>query len=145
MVTPSTTETFGNVVLEAMASGLSVVSADAPSARALITPGENGFLCPPDRKEAYVEVVEKLIASPGLRAKIGGAARNISLTHSWEDVSSTVERAYLHLQKQHRLQLPPLGGRAARRLSTRLTARDDAALPPRSSLSNTPSGKRADW
>ena len=43
LLSPSTTEAFGNVVLEAMAAGLAVVSADAPSARALITDGETGL------------------------------------------------------------------------------------------------------
>jgi len=97
MVTPSTTETFGNVVLEAMASGLPVVSADVPSARALITHAANGFLCPARDEDAYVEAVAALIASPALRAEIGAAARASSGHHAWDDACAGVERAYRSL------------------------------------------------
>jgi len=97
MVTPSTTETFGNVVLEAMASGLPVVSADVASARALITHAANGFLCPARDEDAYVEAVAGLIASPGLRAEIGAAAQASSRSHTWDDACAGVERAYRSL------------------------------------------------
>lgn len=101
MLNPSTTETFGNVVLEAMASGVAVVSADAPSARALITDGENGFLCSAADATTYAASVEALIASPSLRARIAAAAREISATYCWDAASSSVEGAYRRLQ-EHR-------------------------------------------
>lgn len=100
MLTPSTTETFGNVVLEAMASGLPVVSADAPSARGLITHGHDGFLCPADDAAAYIAQVQALIASPALRAGIGAAARETSAKHCWDDASSSVERVYRKLEER---------------------------------------------
>ncbi len=102
MLAPSTTETFGNVVLEAMASGVSVVSADAPSARQLIKHGENGFLCPAKDLRRYITEIEALIASPALRSKIGAAARKSSEKHSWADASASVEgvyRALVHTAK----------------------------------------------
>lgn len=99
MLTPSTTETFGNVVLEAMASGLPVVSADAPSARGLITHDRDGFLCSADDEAAYIASLERLIGSPALRAEIGAAARRSSRKHSWDDASSSVERVYRGLTR----------------------------------------------
>jgi glycosyltransferase involved in cell wall biosynthesis len=94
MLTPSITETFGNVVLEAMASGLPVVSADAPSARGLIDHGRTGFLCSPTDVDAYVKAVETLAISPTLARTIGAAGREASSAFSWDDASAAVERAY---------------------------------------------------
>ncbi|MBV9841329.1 MAG: glycosyltransferase family 1 protein [Sphingomonadaceae bacterium] len=94
MLTPSVTETFGNVVLEAMASGLPIVSADAPSARALIDDGATGYLCPPYEAAGYAAIAERLAVSPDLRNAIGFAATQASEAYSWEAASADVERAY---------------------------------------------------
>ena len=94
MLTPSTTETFGNVVLEAMACGLPVVSADAPSARALIDDGRTGFLSPPREAAHYAATIERLITVPDLRRAVGAAARAASAAYSWDAASASVERAY---------------------------------------------------
>lgn len=53
-VFPSVTETFGNVTLEAMASGLAVVAYDYAAARLHIVDGVNGFTAPFDDREAYL-------------------------------------------------------------------------------------------
>lgn len=94
MLTPSTTETFGNVVLEAMASGLPVVSADAPSARALIQDGRTGFLVRPRDAGHYAETIAALITASDRRRTIGEAARRASDAYSWAAASASVERAY---------------------------------------------------
>lgn len=93
MVSPSTTEAFGNVVLEAMASGVAVVSADTPSARALIDPGATGILCAPDAG-AYAEAAAHLIHSPEERRRLGAAARAASEKFSWDAASIAAEDAY---------------------------------------------------
>ena len=94
MLTPSTTETFGNVVLEAMASGLAIVSADAPSTRALLDDGRTGLLCPPSDVQAYADAVANLIVDPDRRRQLGSAAREESAAYSWDAASAAVERAY---------------------------------------------------
>ncbi len=94
MVAPSTTETFGNVMLEAMASGLAIVSADAQSARALLTNGETGLLCAPRGIEGYADAVMALIDAPVTRWRIGAAARRASESFSWDAASESVVRAY---------------------------------------------------
>jgi glycosyltransferase involved in cell wall biosynthesis len=97
MLTPSTTETFGQVVLEAMAGGVPVVSADAPSGRALLSDGETGLLCPPRDVAAYVAAIERLAASPQRRAAMGAAAREASAAYSWDAASESVARVYRSL------------------------------------------------
>ncbi len=53
---PSVTETFGNVTLEAMASGLAVVAYDYAAARQHIRSGMNGFIAPFDDRQAYLDL-----------------------------------------------------------------------------------------
>jgi glycosyltransferase involved in cell wall biosynthesis len=95
MLTPSTTETFGNVVLEAMASGLAIVSADAPSARALLRDGVTGLLCPAANADGYVAAVTALLTSSTRRYDLGMAARAASESYSWDSASRSVEQAYV--------------------------------------------------
>ena len=99
MLSPSTTETFGNVVLEAMASGLPVVHADTPSATALLRDGETGLICPPRDETAYAEAVLRLIRSPELRRKLGATAREASTAFSWDAASASVVEVYRALKE----------------------------------------------
>jgi glycosyltransferase involved in cell wall biosynthesis len=91
---PSRTEAFGNVVLEAMASGLAVVCADADSARALVEDGRTGFLCPADNADSFVAIITELAGNPAQRREIGAAARDASSRFSWDAASQSVLRAY---------------------------------------------------
>ncbi|MES2288175.1 MAG: glycosyltransferase family 1 protein [Pseudomonadota bacterium] len=97
LLIPSTTETFGNVILEAMASGLPVVSASAQNARALISPDRDGYLCSPEDCSAYADALIGLAASPTLRRELGRAAREKSLTYNWDAASASVYGVYRSL------------------------------------------------
>lgn len=93
-VFPSMTETFGNVVLEAMASGLATVAFDYAAPRLLIRHGENGWLTPfGDEKNFLLQAGEALNhwTDEVLRAK----ARETSLSHSWERVIDQFEQELL--------------------------------------------------
>jgi phosphatidylinositol alpha 1,6-mannosyltransferase len=80
---PSDTETFGNVTLEAMASGLPAVCAGATGANDLVAHGETGFLAPPDDADAFLTHTERLIADAALREALGRAARAAAEPYAW--------------------------------------------------------------
>ena len=90
---PSTTETFGNVNLEAMASGLAMVCADAPNTRALLRDGRNALLCP-DQPEAYAEALSELIVDGELRRRMGAAALDRSAAFRWSEILDEVVEVY---------------------------------------------------
>lgn len=94
MLCPSTTEAFGNVVLEAMACALPVVCADAPSARMLVRNGETGFLCAPGAEREFGERLAALAASRNLGHAMGSAAREASKSYSWDAASRAVADVY---------------------------------------------------
>jgi phosphatidylinositol alpha 1,6-mannosyltransferase len=81
---PSDTESFGNVTLEAMASGLPAVCADATGSRSLVEPGVTGFLAKPGCADAFVEYISALTSDTSLRSSMGVAARERSLHFTWE-------------------------------------------------------------
>jgi glycosyltransferase involved in cell wall biosynthesis len=74
-VLPSQTETCGLVALEAMASGLAVVAADAGGFRESITHGRNGLLVAPDDATGFAAEILSLVIAPQRRAELGAAAR----------------------------------------------------------------------
>jgi phosphatidylinositol alpha 1,6-mannosyltransferase len=84
-VFPSDSESFGNVTLEAMASGLPSVCADATGSRSLVVAGETGFLAPADDADAFAAHISALAQDAALRQRMGAAARARALTFSWEE------------------------------------------------------------
>jgi phosphatidylinositol alpha 1,6-mannosyltransferase len=84
-VFPSDSESFGNVTLEAMASGLPCVCADATGSRSLVVAGETGFLAPADDADAFARAITLLAEDAGLRQRMGLAARARSLAFSWDE------------------------------------------------------------
>ncbi|HVH99993.1 MAG TPA: glycosyltransferase family 1 protein [Enhygromyxa sp.] len=81
---PSATETFGNVTLEAMASGLPTICADAPGSRSLVVPGETGELLPPGDVDGFADAVAALLADADRRRAMGQAARARAEGRSWD-------------------------------------------------------------
>jgi glycosyltransferase involved in cell wall biosynthesis len=84
-VFPSDSESFGNVTLEAMSSGLPCVCADATGSRSLVVAGQTGFLAPADDAHAFAMHISNLAGDQPLRLRMGEAARNRALTFSWDE------------------------------------------------------------
>ena len=83
---PSETETFGNVTLEAMASGLAVVAADAAGTASLVDDGTTGLLCPPRDHDAFLEATRRVVRDADLRARLGAAAVEAARHYDWAEV-----------------------------------------------------------
>jgi glycosyltransferase involved in cell wall biosynthesis len=116
LLNPSATEAFGNVNLEAMAAGLAVISADAPSSRTLIDHGRSGLLVPPGDVAGYAAALAKLAADPALRRRLGQAARAESANYDWNAALAEVAAAYRDVVRAKALQAPARQ-RERRRLS----------------------------
>jgi glycosyltransferase involved in cell wall biosynthesis len=75
MVLPTWREGFPNVILEAAATGLPVVTTLSTGSRDAVVPEVTGLLIPPGYPEAIAEAVQRLLRDPNLRHKMGRAAR----------------------------------------------------------------------
>lgn len=73
-VLPSYREGTPRSVLEAMATGRTIITTDAPGCRETVTEGDNGFLVAPKSVEELVAAMEKLIQQPGLSEHMGEAS-----------------------------------------------------------------------
>ncbi|MGE3520951.1 MAG: glycosyltransferase, partial [Vicinamibacterales bacterium] len=89
---PSRTDTAGNVVLEAQASGLPVLVSDEGGPKEYIRPGESGFVCASagDLCDRAIE----LCGHRALRVRIGDMARQHALTRSWAAALEPLFQAY---------------------------------------------------
>ncbi|MEE8663121.1 MAG: glycosyltransferase family 1 protein [Acetobacter sp.] len=91
---PSETETFGNVTLEAMASGLPCVCADATGSQSLVQDGVTGFLAIPQNVDDFVMHVADIALDPIKRARMSEAARARALTFSWDETMKNLLARY---------------------------------------------------
>lgn len=94
---PSDTETFGNVTLEAMASGLPCVVADAVGSKSLVTHKENGFLAPVTDAENFYGYIELLSNDLALRKKMAESSMEKAKDYSWQNINGNLLGYYNQL------------------------------------------------
>lgn len=94
---PSDTESFGNVTLEAMASGLACVCADATGSRSLVAHGHTGYRAKPGCAQEFAHHVATLAADAKLRRQMGAAARERSLQFTWDGTMARIHGYYKSL------------------------------------------------
>lgn len=84
-VFPSTTDTFGNVVLEAHASALPVIVSDIGGPRDLIEDGVDGYVTRAHDADQIADRVRRLVEDPALRASMAAAARRKVESRDWQE------------------------------------------------------------
>ena len=98
---PSTTETFGNVTLEAMASGLAVVAYDYAAARQYLRHEASALLPPMDDGVAFVRMAERLACDRDLVSRLRSGARQAAETASWSRTFDDLERVLRRIIGAH--------------------------------------------
>lgn len=86
-------ETFGQVVQEAMASGLPSVVINQGGVADLVIEGETGFICPDD-PQAFADAVRHLRNHPALREQMAFKARQLASQRPWEKILAQLETHY---------------------------------------------------
>jgi glycosyltransferase involved in cell wall biosynthesis len=97
---PSLTETFGNVTLEAMASGLAVVAFDYAAAALAIDHEANGYLVPVGDENAFIHTLGRAVAKVHAQSGLRTAAENQAAEWSWAWIAQKVERHWAALLKE---------------------------------------------
>ena len=96
-VFPSHTDTFGNVVLEALASGVPAIVTPNGGPKTIVRDGETGRIVPDSQ---FAAAVAAILADPALHMAMRRAARAYALTASWDSVFAGVYAAYDSILRQ---------------------------------------------
>jgi glycosyltransferase involved in cell wall biosynthesis len=88
---PSTSETFGNVTLEAMASGLAIVAYRYAAAREHLRHGQSALLPEVDDEQAFIDAAVRLATDPDLAVRLAHAARAAAESLTWERIVGDFE------------------------------------------------------
>lgn len=97
-VAPATgNESFGIVLLEAMAAGRPLVCSDIPGYRSVVTPGQNGLVHEPGNVAALADVLCELVDDDERRAALSANGRKRALDFAWPRVTDSIEAVYQKL------------------------------------------------
>ncbi|MFT3717654.1 glycosyltransferase family 4 protein [Pseudorhodoferax sp.] len=98
---PSTTETFGNVTTEALASGLAVLAYGYAAAARLIVHGDNGLLAPYDQPTRFLAEARRLARAPELVRRLCARAPQAAAGLAWDRIVAEMETAFVQLLQAH--------------------------------------------
>jgi phosphatidylinositol alpha 1,6-mannosyltransferase len=113
LIFPSTTETFGNVVVEAMASGLPAICAAEGGAGGSIQHGVNGFITNPRDASDIARHITLLLDDPARLRTMGKAARSYARTQTWEGIFERLFTDYARVVTEHDFAQRRRRGKAA--------------------------------
>jgi glycosyltransferase involved in cell wall biosynthesis len=107
---PSTTETFGNVTLEAAASGLGIVAYRYAAAREHLVHERSALLAPFDNRRAFIAEAERLARDLPRARRLGRAARAAAEPVTWDRIAGDFEAVLLDVAHSVRPGLHPALG-----------------------------------
>lgn len=104
-------EPFGIVIIEAMSSGRPIIASRIGGIPDIVSDGETGLLVAPGDPEALRQAIERLLADPALRERMGQAARKEAATYQASAIVPRIERIYQALlQNQRETHEPTASG-----------------------------------
>jgi len=106
-VFPSLTDTFGNVTLEALASGVPVLAFDVAAAAEHVLDGVNGRLIAPDDDAAFAAALRELVGDPARLAAMRGPAVEAARRATWDEVLARFETQLQDTLHAHEGSLAP--------------------------------------
>jgi UDP-glucose:(heptosyl)LPS alpha-1,3-glucosyltransferase len=95
-------DTFGNVVLEAMAAGLPVIISSTVGAKDLVQEGENGFIVGNTSDIDYIAAKIALLLDENIRRRMSDAAWQTATQNTWDDVTKKYAAIYENILAQKR-------------------------------------------
>jgi phosphatidyl-myo-inositol alpha-mannosyltransferase len=101
-------ESFGVVLVEAMAAGLPVVASDIPGYQEVVDDGVEGFLVPAGDPARLAEAALRVLEDPELATRLGEAGRRRAAQFDWEVVAAHLESIYDRLARNEGPTEPPL-------------------------------------
>jgi glycosyltransferase involved in cell wall biosynthesis len=87
-------ESFGIVLVEAMAAGVPVVASDIAGYREVVRDGVDGLLVPPGDPNALAAAIRRVLSEPELAATLRAAGRSRAEDFSWRAVAPRLEAVY---------------------------------------------------
>jgi phosphatidyl-myo-inositol alpha-mannosyltransferase len=94
-------ESFGYVLVEALAAGVPVVASDIPGYREVIHDGVDGLLVPPSDDEALASAIARVLREPKLATALASAGRARAAEFSWDVVTPRIEAVYERVTSPH--------------------------------------------
>lgn len=101
LLNPSVTETFGNINIEAMASGIPVVAALASGSTCIIDDRVTGRLVPPSDVMGFADALQAYLLDPGARAAAGSAGLEAAKAYDWDRINGAVLARYQEIVAAH--------------------------------------------
>ncbi|WP_067621325.1 glycosyltransferase family 4 protein [Alicyclobacillus acidiphilus] len=105
---PSTTETLGLVLFEAMAAGLPVLAADSAPTREVLEDGRAGFIFDPTSTESMIQLVKDMISNSERREQVRARGLEIAQTLDWDGPSEQLLGHYERVCQMHALVPSPV-------------------------------------
>ncbi|MBA7694148.1 Phosphatidyl-myo-inositol mannosyltransferase [subsurface metagenome] len=93
-------ESFGIVLLEAMAVGKPILATNIDGYATVVTHGAEGFLVPPKDSEKLAEALISLLSNKSLRQQMGDRGRTKAQDYSWEHIAQRVMDYYMRILSQ---------------------------------------------